>query len=85
MATLPAPPARSSDSSIFTTGTGASGEIREVEPCQYLSNIRSPTTNLFTCEKSGIVICIESFFSTIKISGYNNIPAKKNAKCFMTN
>ncbi len=33
-ATLPAPPGRSSASPTKTTGTGASGEMREVSPCQ---------------------------------------------------
>ncbi|MCY1293786.1 hypothetical protein D9M69_440550 [compost metagenome] len=33
-ATLAAPPGRSSIWSTLTTGTGASGEIREVLPCQ---------------------------------------------------
>jgi hypothetical protein len=33
-ATLPAPPARSSSPSTCTTGTGASGEMRAVAPCQ---------------------------------------------------
>ena len=33
-ATLAAPPGRSSICSTLTTGTGASGEIREVPPCQ---------------------------------------------------
>ncbi|SST07126.1 Uncharacterised protein [Acinetobacter baumannii] len=33
-ATLAAPPGRSSCCSTRTTGTGASGEMREVAPCQ---------------------------------------------------
>ena len=37
-----APPGRCSADKVFTTGTGASGEMRPVSPNQYSSSIASP-------------------------------------------
>jgi hypothetical protein len=57
-ATLPAPPARTSSFFTCTTGTGASGEMRAVAPCQYRSSITSPHTSTRQAEKSGKEKCM---------------------------
>src|SRR5690554_1863782 len=54
-ATLPAPPGRSSIWSTRITGTGASGEMRSLAPCQYRSSMTSPTTRTGAPSKRGMV------------------------------
>src|SRR5690606_38409772 len=44
---------RCSVETVFTTGTGASGEMRPVSPNQYSSSIASPATRTRTVENSG--------------------------------
>ena len=48
-ATFAAPPGFIMSFSIFKTGTGASGDIRFVDPKIYLSSIASPITKILDC------------------------------------
>ncbi len=48
LSTLAAPPKTNLSSVMFTTGTGASGEILDTLPIKYSSNIISPTTAILT-------------------------------------
>src|SRR5690554_6216667 len=53
-ATLPAPPGLSLVLPTLTTATGASGDMRDVLPCQYRSSMTSPTTRILALSKRGI-------------------------------
>src|SRR5690606_34311588 len=64
-ATLPAPPGLSCVLPTRTTATGASGEIRDVLPCQYRSSMTSPTTSMRALSKRGM----SSFMVLLPIRG----------------
>src|ERR1700729_1248137 len=61
-ATFAAPPGKDSSRTISTTGTGASGEMRETFPQRNSSSIRSPTTRMRLSEKEARISEIRSRF-----------------------
>src|SRR3990167_7874985 len=57
-ATFAAAPSRRSVRATWTTATGASGEMREMPPNQYRSDIESPQTS--TLDKVDVLLVVEA-------------------------
>src|ERR1017187_5887110 len=66
-ATLAAPPGKYDSPVTFTTGTGASGEIRDTLPQMYSSSIRSPITRMRRPANPAISACMRATSSSVDI------------------